>query len=661
MKIIKLIFILCFGLIGLNLNSQDFVDSLDVPAKIYKLGEVIISEKIDRENLTFTQIQKHNSLNIANSLNVLPSIVFNNIGERNEGTVYIRGFDKHSIPVFIDGVPVYSPYDGYIDLTQFTTADISSIEVSKGFSSILYGPNTIGGAINLVSVKPSKKLEIHSKLGSFSGNGFLSNFNLGGKRKMFYFQTNLSFLDKKYIPLSQNFETSKNETDFERDNSYKKDFKSGVKIGFTPNENDEYSINYIYQYNKKGNPIYLGNDINTRVRYWDWPKWKKESIYFISKTAINLKTYLKVKMYYDKFNNELKSYDDNTYSTQNFKSSFTSYYDDHTFGGNLELISDIFNNNTIKFALHFKNDNHREHNLNEPYRNISDNTISIGLENIYKPIPKLSLVPGISYNIRKSVKAEDYDSKNVVISNFPKNTNDAINAQLGLYYSLCKKFDLNFNAAYKTRFATMKDRYSYKINRALPNPNLNSEKAMNYELGIKYKPTQNLILKSELFYSKLYNSIQFVSNVQDDLSQMQNTGEAKFAGFDISLNYNLLKNIILNGSYSYIKRDNITNPEILFTNIPKSKLIGAIEYRYEKKFSINLFGEYNSERINASDASRTSPEFIIINTQLLYNFSKYFKIEFGINNIFDKNYTIFEGYPEPGRNFYTSIYFNFEK
>ncbi|MEZ4908300.1 MAG: Plug domain-containing protein [Saprospiraceae bacterium] len=40
-------------------------------------------------------------------------------GSRNENTVYLRGFDIRSIPIFIDGIPVYIPYDGYVYFGRF--------------------------------------------------------------------------------------------------------------------------------------------------------------------------------------------------------------------------------------------------------------------------------------------------------------------------------------------------------------------------------------------------------------------------------------------------------------------------------------------------------------------------------------------------------------
>ena len=129
--------------------------------KIYTLGEVNVSSTVDRTTVNAESIQKYNANDAANALVTLPSLILSENGSRNESTVYLRGFDIRSIPVFIDGIPVYVPYDGYVDLARFTTYDLARIEVAKGYSSMTYGANTIGGAINLIGMKPSQKLELN--------------------------------------------------------------------------------------------------------------------------------------------------------------------------------------------------------------------------------------------------------------------------------------------------------------------------------------------------------------------------------------------------------------------------------------------------------------------------------------------------------------------
>jgi iron complex outermembrane receptor protein len=654
----KIFTVAFFTMIGLKGFTQTVTDTSSILHKVYTLGEVNISATVDKSTIDAAEMQKYNAKDVSSALRTLPSLVISENGSRNESTIYLRGFDIRSVPVFMDGIPVYVPYDGYVDLARFTTYDISKIDVAKGFSSMTFGANTIGGAINLVGMKPIQKMELNAKLGATSGKGYETKINLGSNLGKVYIQTGFSLLQRQYIPLSANFDATTLETDHHRDNSYQKDIKGSVKLGYTPNATDEYSINYQYSHGTKGNPVYLGTDKNTRVRYWQWPYWDKQSIYYISRTKIGERSDLKVRAYYDQFKNELSSFDNNTYSTQNKASSFNSLYDDYTLGGNLEFATDWKDKNRLKVSLHAKNDNHSEHNEGEPVRHFADNTFSLGIEDVYKPGSKLSFIPGISYNLRKSLRAEDYNSTDSTISNYPKNQNDALNAQLATYYKISNAINLSFNIAFKSRFATMKDRYSYSMGTAIPNPDLQSETALNLELASTIEIADKLNFRPELFYSYLYNTIQMVSNVQGDLSQMQNTGESVFKGIDLSFVYKPVSILNIYAAYSYIQRKNISNPEILFTDVPNNKLFASVEYTVVRKLMINLFGEYDSERNNASDGTRVSPGYFVMNGQVSYLFAHYFTVEIGVNNIFDKNYTIQEGYPEAGRNFYAAIYFN---
>ncbi|MGB8491966.1 MAG: TonB-dependent receptor [Bacteroidales bacterium] len=641
--------------------AQTKADTSSILSKTYILGEVKVNAIVDKTTVDASEMQKYNAKNVSSALRTLPSLVISGNGARNEATIYLRGFDIRSVPVFIDGIPVYVPYDGYVDLARFTTSDLSKIDVAKGFSSMTFGANTIGGAINLVGMKPAQRLELNARFEAMSGKGYETKINLGTNLGKAYIQSGFSFLQRAFIPLSENFDTSLLETDRRRDNSYQKDIKGSFKIGYTPNATDEYSINYIYSHGSKGNPVYLGTDKNTRVRYWNWPYWDKQSIYYISRTAIGTKSELKTRAYFDKFKNELSSFDDNSYSSQEKGSSYNSFYNDYTVGGILELASDWNNANHLVVSLHIKNDNHSEHNDDEPVRHIADNTYSVGIENTFKPSVKLSFIPGISYNMRNSLLAEDYNSVDNIISSYPKNKNNAFNAQLASYYIITEGLNLSFNIAYKSRFATMKDRYSYRSGTALPNPDLRSETAVNLELASTFDIADKVNIRPELFYSRLNNTIQIVSNVQGDLSQMRNTGEAVFKGIDLSFIYNPVTVLNLYAAYSYIQRKNISNPDILFTDVPDHKLFASVEYTIIKKLMVNLSGEFDSGRNNASDGTRVLAGYFVLNTQASWNFANGFTAEIGINNVFDKNHTIQEGYPEEGRNFYTALYFDLQK
>ncbi|HLP74997.1 MAG TPA: TonB-dependent receptor [Bacteroidales bacterium] len=635
-------------------------DTTAVISGIYTLGEVVISESGDRSTVTAEEMEKYNSTNTASSLKILPSIVLGTFASRNESTVYVRGFDIRSVPVFIDGIPVYVPYDGYVDLGRFTVSDISRIDVSKGFAPAGYGANTLGGAINLVSKRPSHGMEIRAFTGIMSGKGLNSGINLGSRRGKFYIQAGLSYLGKEYVPLSMSFQTSTYEPDHRLDNSGTRDAKFSIKLGYVPGSKSEYSINYIYSHSSKESPVYLGNDPNVRSRYWEWPYWDKQSIYYISQTGFGDKYRLKLRAYFDSFRNELRSFDDGGHTTQSRNYSFNSFYDDYTVGGNLEFSSDVFRNNQLLFSAHFKNDNHSEHYNIEPVRHFADNTWSAGIEDIYRITSKLKIIPSVTYNFRQDLRAEDYDAGNRLVSDFPDNNSKSLNAQLAAYLGLSKSSWLNAFIAYKSRFATMKDRYSYRLGTGIPNPDLKPEDAINLGLSYKYSRPK-LSVQPEIFYSNLFNTIQLVNYSEYDLTQMQNTGESVFSGADISADYSPFSFLDLYAAYSFIKRKNLSNPGILFTDVPEHRVFASAEVNIGTKLKVILSGEYNSRRISSTDGSRRVPGYALGNVRISYEFLNYLQGEAGVNNIMDTNYALQEGYPEAGRNFYITLRFNIEK
>jgi iron complex outermembrane receptor protein len=114
-----------------------------------------------------------------------PSI--NSSGSRNEGDIFVRGFNRFQVPLYMDGVRVYLPADNRIDMNRFLTADLAEVQVAKGYVSVLNGPGGEGGAINLVSRKPTKEVELEGRVGAvFDGDlgsmGQWSSYAFGGTR-----------------------------------------------------------------------------------------------------------------------------------------------------------------------------------------------------------------------------------------------------------------------------------------------------------------------------------------------------------------------------------------------------------------------------------------------------------------------------------------------
>ena len=64
-------------------------------------------------------------------------------------TLQLRGFDERSMQVLFEGIPLREVYDGHYDPQALATFALGAVDVERGVSSVLYGPNAVGGVIHL--------------------------------------------------------------------------------------------------------------------------------------------------------------------------------------------------------------------------------------------------------------------------------------------------------------------------------------------------------------------------------------------------------------------------------------------------------------------------------------------------------------------------------
>lgn len=120
-------------------------------AEVFELGVIEVGVN-SQENSSLVStadskmMQQNEAKRVTDVAKFTPGVYVNqSYGNRNEKTISIRGFKSTQVPVYIDGIPIYVPYDGNMDLNRFVTGDLSKVMISKGASSVLYGPNALGG------------------------------------------------------------------------------------------------------------------------------------------------------------------------------------------------------------------------------------------------------------------------------------------------------------------------------------------------------------------------------------------------------------------------------------------------------------------------------------------------------------------------------------
>jgi iron complex outermembrane recepter protein len=652
----------------LSFGPHLWADVAKVSDNVFDLGVIEVNAKGEKaKNVTVDEVREQdmrefNRDTVTNTLNLLPGVTLSQVGARNEGMFYVRGLDSKHVPMFLDGIPIYVPYDGYPDLNRFTTFDLSEITLTKGFTSILYGPSTMGGAVNLVSKRPEKPFEGNAGIGWFSGNGYQGYANFGTSRKLWYAQGGVSYLSSDYFVLSSNFKRStvaRTEDGGQREDSYYRDRKYNLKFGLTPAEGHEYALSYWNQHGVKGVPPYTGIDSKQTVRYWEWPYWDKEGLYFNSKTPLGDKSYAKTRLYYDKFQNSLYSYDDATYNTMRRGSSFKSAYDDHTYGGSIELGTSLIPRNQLKLAGHYKVDVHKEHNEPNPYQRFEDRIYSIGAEDTITITPKLYSILGVSYDNLKTEEAEDWNV--TPHKKFHRAYDQAWNPQGGIFYDLTDTAKLNFSISRTSRFPSIKDRYSYKLGTYIPNPDLKPERAINYELGYQDVFMKRFAFKTALFYRDIKGYIQS-AQINSSTQQSQNIGHVEQYGFEVEARAPITEILEAGANYTYLDNNNRSNNDKLY-DIPEQKVFVYGKLTPLKSLPLSILAdlEYDSKRYcqSTSTTVRVAKSFTVVNAKATYEIVRGLQIEAGVKNLFDENYEINEGFPMAGRTYFSHLTYRF--
>jgi outer membrane receptor protein involved in Fe transport len=307
-----------------------------------------------------TQITDLDLVNAAKALDYLPGVSIQHLSaNRNEAGIMVRGFStRGQVPLYIDGIPISVPYDGYVDFNRFLTSDIAEVQVARGYSSPLLGPNALGGSINMVTEEPVKKYNADALIGTGSGDTLLSSLRLGSRWEHFFFQGSLDWLQDNFLPLSGNFPVYQYQnlpdirmTD-QLNNSWSRDERFTGRAAWTPKRGDEYVFSYINLKGQKGVPLYQGPDTAATFRnFWAWPYWDMVNYYGHTNTQIGEDSSLKFRLFYTQYRNDIDMYSTDTYSVMNTKSAEHSMYNEHNDGFSTEFTTQALAHNTFSASF----------------------------------------------------------------------------------------------------------------------------------------------------------------------------------------------------------------------------------------------------------------------------------------------------------------------
>ncbi len=632
------------------------VASLLAAEDVFTLGEISIVDKenktLDVTKISSEELKALPEKDVAKVLDTTAGITLEHKGGRNESSIIMRGFDAKRIGVYMDGIPIFVPYDGNFDYSRVSTTNLSSIEIAKGFSSSLNGPNAMAGTVNFISAKPTEEFE-----GSFTTqvntdndfemSQFISSLSVGSKQEKFYVQLNGTIQDRSHFNVSEDFTPTDTQGNGERERSDSNARSMNLKVGLTPDSSSEYVLGYNTVISEKSVPTVVDPDLG-KEKYNTWPTWDMSTLYFIANKTFS-DSALNFKVYRAEYENTLDIYKDDTFTKLKDVEDTEAY----TIGTNLEYSNfGLFEDHILKVGLNYKKDHHeieREENSNDDYE---DDVYSVALEDVYQPTDVLKVIASISY---------DYTRPKYAITSGTEvetKSNSAFNPQIGLFYDTVENQTSRFTLSRKSHLPTMKERFSLKRDQAIPNPGLDPEIANHVELGHNARLSENLLIDAAIFYTHVEDPIVIV-DISEDLEQEQNSGTEKYKGLETTIEYRIdALSTGINYTYLDIEKDG----DEVVEGVPEHQ---AYLFAYYSPISqVILGGNLSYKRGLVEETAKNGvyqkiDPIVVTNLSARYVYSRSLDFTIGIENLTDEDYAYDLGYPEPGREYYASFTYNF--
>ncbi len=674
-KLSLIVFIIVSVFSGMTSAGEDQKKS-----KVFDLGDVLVTEKSGNIGKTSTtniismdDIEQTGAATAAQALELIAGIDTAN-HPKTGPALKMRGFDQQTVKILIDGVPAHTAYDGYLDLGQIPVDAIAKIEVTKGASSVLYGANTMGGVINIITKKGGR--DFYSKITTSFGRNNTENFILnhgGGVGKFNYWITCSSRKSRGY-ELSGDFDplnpmsgigTEYDEDGGIRDLSYYDKKTLNSKIGYDFDQDSKIYLSFDYHNNERGCPTFSG-------QHWAYDYWKQWQLNLAGQHDITEKILMKARVFYVNHKDALEDVRwKYNYMGRGKKWFQESFYDDYSLGGELQTYITLGENNLLKFGASYLKDHHTQQDYfdaacfpvirgwasigYQPTEVYEALTYSFGIEDeVVLLDDKLTLIAGAGYDLYKPKEANNQPVPGTIHS---------LNPQVGAVYQLFDSLSLHASVAKKTRFPQLKELYS---SMAGGNPALEPQETIAYEFGMDKKINQALSFSWAMFYNDITNRITRARNAAGDKVYV-NKGESTFKGFEVELDYETDSGLHIGADYTFISaRDREDSHARSFDAgyIPVHKYTIDVRYLFDFGLLTSLQCIYTGRQYEYDNAGvkKRLNDFVLYNARLSQKLTLFKKITpelfFEVQNILDKNYEEGNG-PAPGRSFLlgTSISF----
>ncbi len=606
--------------------------------------------------LSSNQLKKGKATTLTDILSLVPGMMDSFSGGRNENHFSLRGFGVRYVPVYIDGLQVTAPYDKSTDPGRFVLAGYDRVEVSTGYTSLTLGPNAFAGAINLVSRRPEGEYEARIESGLTANSdwqraSWWTAAAASGKKGDFWFKADFFSAERDFLPVSAD---SPGQDGSKRKNSDSDNRTINLELAWNPASGDEYILRAGIQRGAKNIPTYDGTNAmdnsSLATRFWEMPFWNRNSIALMGKTTLSTSVLVRTRLWYDEFDNQIDSYTSLLHITLS-STRTKSVYEDYNYGFSSEFVIQAGDRLTLQPFVFLRHDSHSAYYIGQLVtEQQKDTTLSAGLESSFQISGGLTARAGAAFSLLvpgKATKANtagdqltEYKDE-YVIDSLP-----AFDWQGGLYWQADETTLLHATLARRTRFPTLKDRYSARMGVVWPNPDIKPETSIGTEAGITHEFAALAKARAVVFYKRCTDYIQIAPKKIDGVTrdQYQNIGRIEIPGLELTMSG-------AGARVDYTLACTWMNPDNLDAlarpyDLPRLRLKAEAGLHVLDNLRIagnwQYVGSRNTQTVEMADWHLTGIE-------VTWHPAAGTTISAGIDNLFDADYASVEGFSLGGR------------
>ncbi len=600
----------------------------------------------------------------------------------HSSTVTMRGLngeEQGRVLVMIDGIPTNKSDGGSVNWNLLNPAQIERIEVVKGPGSSLYGGNAMGGAINIITKKPTESFsgKVSADYGTYNtmrGQVLLSGrLNENSDQGLYYNFSSFYRQSDGYITQSEADQIANPyivESDLQ-------EWAANAQVGYDINKNNGFEINLLYFDDDRatGEKVYQLEGNN-----------REHDTYHIRANYFGEKNKLKwnVSMYY--LNEDYKRISEWMKDDYTFYKVLSERIDMGVLSSASYQISNMIFTGGIDFkqgAVDAKDEYYTSTDI--VFNRGKMNTFGLFLQDEISLLnDKLKVIAGLRFDYANffdgGFEIENPTSETDFMlayhnENLTKDRWNALSPKLSVQYNFSPSHRIYANYAKGFRPGVLDDmcrsgriRGGFKVS----DPTLQPEYINNFELGADSR--FNKLRTSVSAYYSIGEDFMYYVNTGDSIMlsygprpiiKASNISKVEIYGLELEANYMLTKNIILNANYAYAHSQikdyeplsttvyiDLTNNYL--TDVPAHIVSASASWR-NKIVNTSISAKYMSERwvndLNEYDEvvmDDKYPSLTSVDLKLSKEIKSVF-VNLSIQNIFDAEFYNTKGQVNPGR------------